>query len=86
MRTQRAWRFAASLGVVAAVLAVYRTLLPVNNTTVALSVLLVILGVSARFGLAEATVASIIAVLGLNYYFLEPVQGVAAAAWIHRPP
>src|ERR1035437_5151664 len=39
----------------------------------ALSLLLVVLGVSARWGLAEATVASIVAVLGLNYYFLEPV-------------
>ena len=73
MRTQRAWRFAASLGVVAAVLAVYRTLLPVNNTTVALTLLLAILGVSARWGLAEATVASVLAVLGFNYYFLEPI-------------
>jgi len=47
--------------------------LPVNSTTVALSLLLVVLGVSARWGLAEATAASIVAVLGLNYFFLEPV-------------
>ena len=73
MRAQRAWRFAASLGVVAAMLALYRTLLPVNNTTVALTLLLAILAVSARWGLAEATVASVLAVLGFNYYFLEPI-------------
>ena len=66
-------RFLASVLAVAAVLALYREVLSVNNTTVALSLLLVILGVSAGWGLAEATVASIVAVLGLNYYFLEPV-------------
>ncbi len=56
-----------------ATLALYRLVLSVNNTTVALSLLLIVLGVSARWGLAEATVASLVAVLGLNYYFLEPV-------------
>jgi len=66
-------RFLASVLAVAATLALYRLVLSVNNTTVALSLLLVVLGVSARWGLAEATVASIVAVLGLNYYFLEPV-------------
>lgn len=65
--------FLASLLAVAATLALYLWVLPVNNTTVALSLLLVILAVSARWGLAEATVASVIAVLGLNYYFLPPV-------------
>ena len=67
-------RFLASILAVAAVLALYRLVLSVNNTTVALSLLLVVLGVSARWGLAEATLASIVAVLGLNYYFLEPVS------------
>jgi two-component system sensor histidine kinase KdpD len=67
-------RFLASILAVAAVLALYRLVLSVNNTTVALSLLLVVLGVSARWGLAEATIASIVAVLGLNYYFLEPVS------------
>jgi two-component system sensor histidine kinase KdpD len=66
-------RFAVSVGAVGATLVLYRGVLTVNNTTVALSLLLVILGVSARWGLAEATVASIVAVLGLNYFFLEPV-------------
>ena len=64
-------RFAASVLIVAAILALYRAL-PVNSTTVALTLLLAILGVSARWGLGEATVASLIAVLGLNYFFLPP--------------
>src|SRR5260370_37404914 len=67
-------RFLASVLAVGAVLALYRLALSVNNTTVALSRLLVVLGVSARWGLGEATVASIVAVLGLNYYFLEPIR------------
>ncbi|HXB71432.1 MAG TPA: ATP-binding protein [Candidatus Acidoferrales bacterium] len=66
-------RFAASVLLIVAVLAVYRFLVPVNNTTVALTLLLAILGLSTRWGLAEATVASVVAVLGFNYHFLPPV-------------
>jgi two-component system sensor histidine kinase KdpD len=69
----RSWRFLASVAGVGAVLAFYLHVLTVNATTVALSLLLVVLAVSARWGLAEATVASVVAVLGLNYYYLEPV-------------
>jgi len=69
----KAPRYLASILAVGAVLALYRVVIPANSTTVSLSLLLVILGVSARWGLAEATVASIVAVLGLNYYFLEPI-------------
>jgi len=69
----KALRLAASVGIVAAIVAVYRFLLPVNTTTVALSLLLAILGVSTRWGLGEATVASVVAVLGFNYNFLPPV-------------
>ena len=69
----KALRFAASVFVIAAILALYRTLLPVNNTTVALTLLLAILGMSAGWGLAEATVASLVAVVGFNYWFLPPV-------------
>ena len=67
------WRFVASLLAVAAVVALYHLLLPVNATTVALSLLLVILGISTRWGLAEATVASLVAVLAFNFYFLPPL-------------
>jgi len=68
----KALRFAASVLVIAAILALYRAL-PVNNTTVALTLLLAILGMSAGWGLAEATVASLVAVIGFNYWFLPPV-------------
>ena len=65
-------RYVAAVAAPCAVIALYR-LLPVNNTTVALSLLLVVLGVSARWGLAEATVGSIVAMLGFNFFFLPPV-------------
>ena len=68
----RALRLAGSVLGVSAVIALYRYL-PVNSTTVALSLLLVILFVSARWGLAEAVVASVVATVGLDYYFLPPV-------------
>jgi len=68
----KALRFGLSVLLVAAVLALYRAV-HVNNTTVALSLLLAILGISAWWGLAEATVASVAAVLGFNYWFLPPV-------------
>ncbi|SPF53303.1 Integral membrane sensor signal transduction histidine kinase [Candidatus Sulfopaludibacter sp. SbA4] len=71
----KALRFTASLLLVGAILALYRVLPPakINNTTVALTLLLAILGVSTWWGLAEATAASILAVLGFNYFFLPPV-------------
>jgi two-component system sensor histidine kinase KdpD len=65
-------RFAVSLALVAAIVALYR-MVPVNQTTVALTLLLAILGISARWGLAEATLASVLATLGFNFYFLPPV-------------
>jgi hypothetical protein len=58
-------RFAASMAIVGAVLAADWEL-RVNATTAALSLLLAILGISAQFGLAEALVASVAAMLGFN--------------------
>jgi two-component system sensor histidine kinase KdpD len=69
----RALRFAAALLLVAAVFAVYHWALAVNAVTAALTLLLAILFISTLWGLAEATVASIAAVLGFNYFFLEPI-------------
>jgi two-component system sensor histidine kinase KdpD len=70
---QRAVRLAASLAAVAAVVVLYTDVIRVNQTTVALTLLLVILGISARWGLVEATIASVAAMLGFNFYFLPPV-------------
>ena len=68
----KALRFGAAVIVVAAVLAADWEL-RVNATTAALSLLLAILGISAQWGLAEALMASVVAVLGFNLLFLPPV-------------
>jgi two-component system, OmpR family, sensor histidine kinase KdpD len=65
-------RSAAAVLMIFGILQFYR-LLPVNNTTVALSLLLAILGISAWWGLVAATVASVVAMLGFNFWFLPPV-------------
>jgi two-component system sensor histidine kinase KdpD len=69
----RAARFGVSVVAVAAVVGLCRLAPRVNNTTVALSLLMVILAISARWGLAEATVAAVAAVLGFNFFFLPPI-------------
>jgi two-component system sensor histidine kinase KdpD len=69
----KAWRFAAALLLVAAVLVVYRWAIPVNAVTAALTLLLAILFISTMWGLAEATAACVAAVVGFNYFFLEPI-------------
>src|ERR1035438_3520100 len=71
--TPRAVRFALCLAIVAVVTAVCYYGIHANATTVALMMLLVVLGVGTRWGLAEATFTSIAAVLAFNYYFLPPV-------------
>ena len=57
----------------AAILAVYRFWLHVNPTTVALTLLLLILSLAARWGLTYAVVASLAATLCYNFFFLPPV-------------
>ena len=64
---------AGALAAIAGITYVYRQVFPVNSTTVALSYLLVILFVATGWGLVEAVVASIVAMLCFNYFFLPPV-------------
>lgn len=68
-----ALRVGAVLGIVAGIAAVYRQLVGVNITTVALSFLLAILAISALWGLAVAIIMSLAAVLAFNFFFLPPV-------------
>jgi two-component system sensor histidine kinase KdpD len=72
-RIYRALRLIAAPALVVLVIAFYFRVATVNNTTVALTLLLVIFGISTWWGLLEATIASLVAVLGFNYYFLPPV-------------
>src|SRR5438128_2419858 len=66
-------RFVLAPVIVAAIILFYARVVTVNHTTVALTLLLAILAVSTFWGLLEATVASLVAALGFNYYFLPPV-------------
>lgn len=65
--------YAVGAVAVAGVTLVYRQLLHVNPTTSALSFLLVVLAVSATWGLRQAVITSLLATLAFNYFFLPPV-------------
>src|SRR5581483_170726 len=67
------FRLPAAMAIVAAIVGFYYRLVHVNATTVALSLLLAILGISTFWGLLEATVAAVMAMLSFNLFFLEPV-------------
>ncbi len=69
----RAWRLAGAALIMGAVVAVYHLAVAVNPTTVAVTLLLAVLGISAFWGLAEAWWLPWWAVLGFNYFFLPPV-------------
>ena len=63
---------AAALGIIAAITLFYRRVLPVNATTVALTLLLAILVVSTLWGMTISVPMSVVAMLAFNYYFLPP--------------
>jgi two-component system sensor histidine kinase KdpD len=69
----RAFGFALSIVVIAGIAFLYRHILVVNQTTVALSLLLAILAVSAVWGMAVSVFMSVVAMLVFNYEFLPPV-------------
>jgi two-component system, OmpR family, sensor histidine kinase KdpD len=66
-------RILTSVALIAAIVVVYFRFLQVNVTTVALTMLLAILGIAAEWGLTESLVASVAAMLAFNYYFLPPI-------------
>src|ERR1700737_1854612 len=68
-----------SLAAVASITFVYRQILHVNQTTVALSFLLAILAVSAVWGMAVSVAMSLVAVAAFNYFFLPPVGTLTIA-------
>jgi len=70
---------AVSLVVVAGIVLLYRHVLKVNQTTVALSFLLAILAVSAVWGIVVSAFMSVAAMLAFNYYFLPPVGTLTIA-------
>ena len=55
------------------IVAVYHLWLHVNPTTVALTLLLLVLFLAAQWGLRYAVATSIAATLAYNFYFLPPI-------------
>jgi two-component system, OmpR family, sensor histidine kinase KdpD len=78
-RLNLALRLAVACGLVALATAFHRLIGLTNTTTVALSYLLIVLGVATAWGLAESLVCSVAATLCFNYYFLAPVGTWAIA-------
>jgi two-component system sensor histidine kinase KdpD len=72
-------RIALSVGSVAAITALYFSLLSVNPTTVALSYVVVVLLVATAWGIAEAMASSLVATLCFNIFFLPPVGTLTIA-------
>jgi two-component system, OmpR family, sensor histidine kinase KdpD len=70
---------AVSLIAVAGIILLYRNVITVNQTTVALSFLLAILAVSAVWGMLVSAFMSIVAMLAFNYFFLPPVGTLTIA-------
>lgn len=66
-------RAPACLAIVAAVVALYREVIHVNATTVALTFLLSVLLVSATWGFWYAAFLAVISTLAFNFFFLPPV-------------
>jgi len=72
-------RAAASVVFIALITVLYVRFLHVNPTTVALSYLITILLIATGWGIAEAMIASLWAVLCFNFFFLPPVGTLTIA-------
>jgi len=67
------FRWSSAAVVLSGIVAVYHLWLHVNPTTVALTLLLLVLFLAARWGLRYAVTTSIAATLAYNFYFLPPI-------------
>jgi two-component system sensor histidine kinase KdpD len=72
-------RAGTAVAAVAGVTVVFTELIVVNPTTVALSYLVVILTIASAWGIFESTIASIVAMLCFNFFFLPPVGTLTIA-------
>lgn len=73
------YHYAIAMAAIAIVTVVYRRLPDINHTTIALTFLLVVLGVASRWGLTIATTTAVVATLAFNYYFLPPIGTLTIA-------
>jgi two-component system sensor histidine kinase KdpD len=76
---EAAGRWVTCIVIVAAVVAVYRSINVLNPTTVALTFLQAVLVVSAFWGLRYSVFLAILATLAFNYYFLTPIGAFTIA-------
>src|SRR5271167_3751781 len=74
-----ALRYAATATAVAIIVFAYHVVITVNPTTVALTLLIGVLIVSANWGLQPAVFMALLATLAFNYYFLPPIGTLTIA-------
>src|SRR5262245_58150943 len=74
-----AGRLAVSLAVIAGITLVYFEFIQVNPTTVAMTYLIAILLIATGWGITESTIASVLAMLCFNFFFLPPVGTLTIA-------
>ena len=74
-----ACRFLACIAAAVALVAICFSVWHVNATTVALAMLLLVLGIATRWGLREAIFTSLLCVFAFNYFFLPPVGTLTIA-------
>jgi two-component system sensor histidine kinase KdpD len=72
-RVVEVFRWSAAAVVLSGIVAVYHLWLHVNPTTVALTLLLLVLFLAARWGLRYAVATSIVATVCYNFFFLPPI-------------
>ncbi|GAC1615624.1 MAG: hypothetical protein PVS2B2_21230 [Candidatus Acidiferrum sp.] len=75
----RTFGLVCAVAIIAGISLFYRHVLAVNQTTVALSLLLAILAVSAVWGMVVSLIMSVVAMLAFNYFFLPPVGAFTIA-------
>jgi two-component system, OmpR family, sensor histidine kinase KdpD len=66
-------RLAASAAMVIVTVVLFAGFARANITTISLILLLIVLGIAAAWGFAESMLASVLAAVGINYFFLPPV-------------
>jgi two-component system sensor histidine kinase KdpD len=70
---QHVFRYAACVVATELVAQIYRRVVHVNHTTVALTLLLMVLWVAAYWGFRFSVFLALLATLAFNYYFLPPI-------------
>ncbi len=76
---QHLFRYVACVVATEAVVQIYRHILHVNPTTVALTFLLMVLWVAAYWGFRFSVFLAVLATLAFNYYFLPPIGTLTVA-------